>query len=142
MSSHAFLPFVFFILLSLTSIQGQSTPQPCYTPTLLPSDTTSLWIGDGDFQADTVLIIGEGGPKSSLDFATKGRAYWEYLPNQKAYYFAVVHQANTLNASMMSCPDFTVENAHYEVQQTIEIIRRAVQYFRDRGKFVVLCGHS
>lgn len=123
-------------------IQAQSANQDCYQPTQLPRDTSLLWIGDGAFSSDTVLIIGEGGPKYCLDFAAKGRAYWEYLPNHKDYYFAVVQQANTLNHKVLTCPDFTVQDAQYEVQQTIEIIRRAVQYFQDRGKFVVVCGHS
>jgi len=57
-----------------------------YSPTLLPVDTTSLWLGDGDASKDTVLIILEGGPKTHLDYEVEGRTSWEYLPDFKNYY--------------------------------------------------------
>ncbi len=113
-----------------------------YVPTILPKDTTQLWVSSGDKSKDTVLIVGEGGPKHSLDFESTGRVYWEYLPNNLEYYYAVVHQSSTYNKSIFSAKDFTVEDAMVEVDVTSEIMYRAMKYFKDRGKYVVVFGHS
>lgn len=113
-----------------------------YSPTVFPKDTTQLWIGDGDLSKDTVFIIGEGGPKRHLDFEASGRAYWEYLPNQENYYFVVLHQSSTYNKSIFGATDFTLADAEKEVDNTSEILYRAIQYFKNRNKHVVVFGHS
>lgn len=113
-----------------------------YSRTVFPQDTTELWIGDGDLSKDTVLIVGEGGPKNNLDFASNGRVYWEYLPNQSDYYIAVVHQSSSYNSSIFDSEDFTMEDAYHEVDNTSEMLHRAIKYFKDRNKYVVVFGHS
>ena len=62
-------------------------------------------------ERDTVLIVGEGGPKNNLDFESNGRVYWEYLPNQKNYYIAVIHQSSTYNKSIFGATDFLLSDA-------------------------------
>ena len=113
-----------------------------YHPTILPDDTTQLWVSSGELSSDTVLIVGEGGPKFCLDFEASGRVYWEYLPGHNKYLFAVVHQSSTLNRSILGAADFTVEDAMQEVDNTSEILYRTIKYFKDRGKYVVVFGHS
>ena len=125
-------------------VEETSISQPLnrYQATSLSVDTTQLWIGDGDISSDTVLVIGEGGPKHFLDFESAGRVYWEYLPHHTHYYFAVVHQANTYNRTLFDAEDFTLEDAKKEVDNTSEMLYRTIQYFKDRGKYVVVLGHS
>ena len=113
-----------------------------YQATIFPKDTSRLWIGDGNINLDTVLIVGEGGPKRYLDFESNGRVYWEYLSNQDHYYLAVVHQSSTYNSTIFSATDFTLEDALNEVDNTSEILFIAIKYFKDRGKYVVVIGHS
>lgn len=113
-----------------------------YRPTVLDQDTTTLWIGSGDISVDTVLIVGEGGPKNNLDFEANGRVYWEYLPNQQNYYFAVIHQSSTYNKSILGADNFTIADATFEVNISSEIMYRTIKYFKDRGKYVVVFGHS
>ncbi|MEM6722400.1 MAG: hypothetical protein AAF598_00105 [Bacteroidota bacterium] len=113
-----------------------------YVPTRLPADTTQLFIGDGDLALDTVFVIGEGGPKSSLDFEAKGRVYWEYMNRQSNYYFAVVHQASSLNPSIFTGRNFGESEALYEAKIATEILHRTISYFKTRGKYVIVTGHS
>lgn len=142
------LPFCCLVLLSIANpIHAQNSinkevDSPTYRPTVLPKDTCQLWIGDGDIDADTVLIVGEGGPKRHLDFEASGRVYWEYLPGHERYYIAVVHQSSTYNPSIFGATDFSLEDAFHEVDNTSEMLYRAIQYFKDRNKYVVVLGHS
>lgn len=140
-----------FVFLVLTSLQGQQNNlKPIvnemdshqYIPTIFPGDTSQLWIGDGDINKDTVLIVGEGGPKRHLDFEANGRVYWGYLPGHDQYYIAVVHQASTYNPTIFGAIDFTLEDAFKEVDNTSEMLYRAIKYFKDRNKYVVVLGHS
>lgn len=124
--------------LGFTQMMDKST----YHPTILPEDTTRLWISSGDVLSDTVLIIGEGGPKYCLDFEASGRVYWEYLPNHRKYLFAVIHQSSTINKSILAAPEFTLEDAVREVDISSEIMYRSIKYFKDRGKYVAVFGHS
>ncbi|MEO1436608.1 MAG: hypothetical protein AAFV80_13805 [Bacteroidota bacterium] len=113
-----------------------------YAPTRLPADTTLLFIGDGNLDLDTVFVIGEGGPKSRLSFESSGRVYWEYLQRQSNFYFAVIHQSSTLNQKIFTAPNFGEKEALHEAQIAAEILHRTIQYFKTRGKYVVVTGHS
>lgn len=113
-----------------------------YTAIKFPKDTTKLWVSSGDPSKDTVLIIGEGGPKNFLDFEANGRVYWEYLPGYENYQFVVVHQASTYNKTIFDAGDFTVNDAEKEVDNSSEMLYRTIKYFKDRNKYVVVFGHS
>jgi len=139
-----FISFVFIIIRCTENASPDVTPDNVegYIKTLLPKDTTQLWIASGDLSKDTVILVGEGGPKSNLDFQSNGRVYWEYLPNNKNYYYVVVHQSSTYNKSILDATNFTVQDAEAEVDNTSEILYRAIKYFKDRDKYVVVFGHS
>ena len=113
-----------------------------YQPTVFPKDTTKLWLSNGLKERDTVLIVGEGGPKNNLDFDSTGRIYWEYLPNFKNYYTVVIHQSTTYNKTIFGATDFSLNEAKNEVDNTSEILHRTIKYFKDRSKYVVVFGHS
>ena len=132
--------------------QQQSTPSEertiakeelNYQPTVLAKDTTQLWIGEGDINSDTVLIIAEGGPHNQLYFDFSGRTVWSDLPNFFNYYRAHVHQANTLNPTIYHWKHaFTQEMAELEVNNEVEILARTIKYFKDRNKKVIVAGTS
>ncbi|WP_299221105.1 hypothetical protein [uncultured Aquimarina sp.] len=114
-----------------------------YAPTVLSKDTTQLWIAEGSIEKDTVLILGDGGPKNQLDYEFNGKISMSYLPNFKNYYNVNLHQATTYNKEIFNWKDeFNLEMAEKETANTSEIMYRAIKYFKDRGKYVVVAGHS
>lgn len=114
-----------------------------YAPTIFPNDTTQLWIGEGNMESDTVLLINEGGPSSQLDFEYNGKTQWSHLPNFFNYYRAHVHQIGTFNKEIFNFKnEFTRAMAEKEVDNNSEILYRAFQYFKDRNKTIIVIGHS
>ncbi len=113
-----------------------------YQSTTFPKDTTKLWLDDGDIAKDTVLIVGEGGPKNNLDFESNGRIYWEYLKTYNNYYTVVIHQSTSYNKTIFDAKDFDFEDAKVEGDNSSEILYRAIKYFKDRDKYVIVFGHS
>lgn len=114
-----------------------------YDKTKLPEDTTKLWLAEGDSTKQIVTIFLQGGPKDDLDYETRGKSSWRYLPDYKDYYSIHLHQANTLNTSMFTYDcKFTMDMARAEVDNTSEILYRAIKYFKDKGKTVWVMGHS
>lgn len=114
-----------------------------YAKTELPKDTTKLWVAEGDSTKQIVTIFLQGGPKDELDFEKRGKSSWRYLPDYKDYYSIHLHQANTLNKQIFlyDC-EFTMKMARAEVDNTSEILFRAIKYFKDQGKTVWVMGHS
>ncbi len=114
-----------------------------YQPTVLPKDTTDLWIGEGDINSDTVLIVIEGGPHNEIYFQTHGIDVWSSLPNYYSYYRAHIHQVNGFNKSIYNWKhEFTHEMAELEVNNETEALARTVQYFKDRNKKIIIAGTS
>ena len=112
-----------------------------YEPTVLPRDTTSLWMGEGDINSETVLLIAESGPKAQLTFDWRAKEVWSRLPNYFDYYRVHIHQATTLNNAIYDWKDsFTQEMAELEVNNGTEILARAVTYFKERNKKVIVVG--
>jgi len=114
-----------------------------YEPTVLPKDTTDLWIGEGDINSDTALIVIEGGPHNAIYFQTNGIDVWSALPDYYNYYRVHPHQVNGLNKSIYNWKhEFTSEMGELEVNNELEAIARTVKYFKDRNKKVILAGTS
>lgn len=114
-----------------------------YHPTVLPKDTTDLWIGEGDVNSDTALIVLEGGPHNAIYFLTNGVDVWSALPNYYNYYRVHSHQVNGLNKSIYNWKiEFTPEMGELEVNNELEALARTVKYFKDQKKKVILAGTS
>lgn len=114
-----------------------------YPETILPQDTTKLWVSEGDSAKEIITIFLQGGPKDELSFVTRGKTSWRYLPNFNDYYRVHLHQANTLNTDIFRYTgEFTMKMARKEVDNTSEILYRAIKYFKDRNKTVYVMGHS
>ncbi|MFK7907987.1 MAG: hypothetical protein AB8B69_22840 [Chitinophagales bacterium] len=116
---------------------------PSYPPTILPSDTSKLWVAAGNPEQEVVLILLQGGPKDYLGFVDKGKTSWRYLPNYEQYYRVHLHQANTYNPKIFEYNDsFTLKMAKTEVDNTSEMLYQTIKYFKDRQKTVYVLGHS
>jgi pimeloyl-ACP methyl ester carboxylesterase len=114
-----------------------------YSPTIFPQDTTKLWVADGNIENDIVTIFCQGGPKDVLSFAEKGKTSWRYLPNYNDYYRIYLHQANTYNPDIFRFDgEFTMKMAKREVDNSSEILYRAIKYYKNKGKIVWVFGHS
>ncbi|MBW1298484.1 hypothetical protein [Aquimarina litoralis] len=114
-----------------------------YAPTVFSKDTTELWLAEGSTASDTVLILGDGGPKNLLDYEFNGKIAMAYLPNFKNYYNVNLHQATTFNRDIFNWKyEFTLDMAKKETENTVEMMHRAIKYFKDRGKYVIVAGHS
>lgn len=133
------------IFISCKSIQPSngSNPDFSYPETILPNDTTKLWITEGDSTKQIVAIFLQGGPKDELNFEKNRKSPWRHLPNYKEYYSIHLHQSNTFNPKMFTYDcNFTMKMARAEVDKTSEILYRAIKYFKDQGKTVWVMGHS
>ncbi|MEL6811367.1 MAG: hypothetical protein AAFP76_08545 [Bacteroidota bacterium] len=114
-----------------------------YSPTTFPQDTTQLWIGEGAMDRDTVFIAADGGPKNQLDYDFNGKTQWTYVPGFKNYIFVNVHQSSTYNPEIFNwTKEFTLEDGIREVDNSSEMLYRAIKYFKDRNKYVIVVGHS
>ncbi len=114
-----------------------------YSPTTFTMDTTKLWMAEGNIENDTVLIMGDGGPKNQLDYAYNGKISWSYLNNFKNYYFVSLHQSTTYNPEIFNWKkSFDLEDGIKEIDNSTEMMYQAIKYFKDRGKYVVVIGHS
>lgn len=114
-----------------------------YPKMVFPKDSTKLWFGEGDPESDTVLIFCDGGPGTMISYDTDGKTQWRYIPNFNNYYRAFVHQSQTYNREVFNFKEeFSVADAKIEVDNTSEILYRAIKYFKDRKKRVVVIGHS
>lgn len=144
--------FIVFIALALGACKEQkqlsSTAQTtkierAYPETILPQDTSKLWVSAGDPAKDIVLILLQGGPKDQLGFAKHGRTTWRYLPDYDQYYRVHLHQATTYNTKIFEYEkEFSLDMAKLEVDNTSEMLYRAIQYFKSRNKTVYVMGHS
>lgn len=114
-----------------------------YPATTFPEDTTLLWLSEGPAAADTVLIIGEGGPHNALDFEWGGETVWSGLPDYKRFYRAHILQSTMLNKSIYeNTKGFSEEDGELEADNSTEILNRAIQYFKQRDKVVLVVGSS
>ncbi len=114
-----------------------------YSETLLPKDTTKLWVEDGNIESDTVLIVCQGGPSKNLTFIEKGRTSYRYIPNYSNYRIVYLHQAQTLNKEIFDYKEeFSLEMAEKEVDNTSEMLYRALDYFKAKGKTTIVIGTS
>lgn len=114
-----------------------------YMPTIFPKDTTSLWIGEGNINSDTVFIVGEGGPHNQLDFEWGGKTVWSVLPDFFSYYRVHIFQSTMINKDIYNWKqEFTEDMARKELDNSTEILARAIKYWKDRGKKVIVAGTS
>lgn len=133
------------LIVSCKTLEPKNNDNPnfSYPETILPKDNTKLWIAEGDSTKQIVTIFLQGGPKDELNFKKRKKSVWRYLPDYKNYYSIHLHQANTLNTKMFTYDcNFSMKMARKEVDNTSEILYRAIKHFKDKGKIVYVIGHS
>ncbi len=135
---------LFSIILACTNPQNTDNHSvENYPPTLFPSDTSQLWIADGNLSSDTAVIICQGGPDKDLTMELYGRTSYRYLPGYNNYSIAYLHQAQTYNKEIFNYQkDFSPEMAQKEVANTTEMLHRAISYFKKRHKYTIVIGKS
>lgn len=116
-------------------------PLSTYLPTVLSSDTTNLFVVDGDVANDTVWLFVQGGPMP--DISAYHPRPLSLLPNYEKLLKVDVLQSQMINRSILSAdiPLTEIQNL-YEHNVSAEMLHRTVEYFKDRGKFVFVIGHS
>ena len=135
------LIMICFCLFSIVACTAQ--PGDNYVPTQLPKDTTTLWYTPDEAYRDMILISCPGGPDSILEFRSRDESRYRYLPNYDDYTVISMYQAQSFNRSMYYYEDlFTFEDAAYEVEISVEMLHRAIEYFIQRGKRVYVVGAS
>ena len=133
------------VIVSCKSVEPSNNNNPdfSYPETILPEDDTKLWLADGDESNQIVTIFLQGGPSDELNFEKRKKTVWRYLPDYNNYYRIHLHQANTVNTTMFTYDcNFSMKMARREVENTSEILYRAIKYFKDKGKTVWVIGHS
>jgi|GEM_PF-1524033 len=119
-----------------TDITGQVIENPEYEPTQLSEDTTELFDERGNKESDTVWIYEQGGPHENF-----GRIAMDNLPNHNNYHKILVQQAQIYNSSLYHT---TLSNNELmsELDISVEMLHRVINYFKSRGKTLIVIGHS
>ena len=131
----------------LTSGCSNDDNQPTITPeepavaiTEIADDIKELIYFQGDEKAATVLIAVPGGP--STVFATD--VVDEFFPvlNPKNILTVTVHQAQTLDSTIVKSADITLEQAVNYNAETIDMLDKVTSYFKNQGRAVYVLGFS
>lgn len=135
--------FSLTLLLGISQFYSSKEEPGTYERTIIPADTTALWLTPDTEIRDIVIIDCPGGPDSILELRPRDRSRYRYLPNYDQMSIVSMYQAQSYNRSMYHYEkEFTLEDAQYEVAATVEMLKRAVTYFKSRGKKVYVAGAS
>ncbi|MCB0703842.1 MAG: hypothetical protein KDC34_00970 [Saprospiraceae bacterium] len=121
------------------------SPKPLlpFQATILPADTSSLWINHGNLDSDTVIINCQDGPTATLKFAAFGRSNLAFLPGYERYTSVYLHQAQTFNPSLYNYEsDFSLDLAKLETEKSIAMLDLAIRYYKSRNKTVIVIGST
>ncbi len=116
---------------------GEQLP---YQATVLPKDTTQLFVSEGKTNSQMVFIFVQGGPLPTLGIYGN-----DPLLNFGSDDFLRVHvkESQIINPTILAAkPKMTAAQAVAEHQLSAEILHRTVKYFKGRGKTVYVVGHS
>ena len=115
-----------------------------YVLTELSASTTDLYhvVEQGHAGSDTVWLVQQGGPISTLDPKAEDVAsYWTDLAEKPMV--VNVHQIQTYNPRLFDRTDFeAVQQVQAETDLSVEIMHRVIRHFKDQGKKVVVFSHS
>lgn len=117
-------------------------PPSSYKPTIIPSDTASLFEHRGNLKKQVVFVFLQGGPDPFLSIDNR-RDPFSALPERDDILRVYPYQAQMLNHTIFSPhSEISKKAAIYENKQSAEILNRVILYFKARGKKVYVFTHS
>ncbi|UXH79235.1 alpha/beta fold hydrolase [Roseateles amylovorans] len=124
----------------LIEIVNPSDVPPYQGPvTELPPDVTRLYALSGNASSSTVVLFLQGGP---VDFLVPEEGLDDLHPVLTEHTLVRVHQANTLNPSIVANPDLSYARAIRENEVSVEILNRVIRHFAAQGRRVQVVSHS
>ncbi len=106
----------------------------------ISEEIKSLIYFKGDENASTVLINVQSGPDTKLSTLEVDDFFETF--NIKDILVANVHQAQTLNPSILEKSDITLNQAINFNTESIETLYKVIQYFKNQGRTVYVVGIS
>ncbi len=94
----------------------------------------------GDQNAPIVLINAQGGPDTELSTGEVDEIFQIF--NTTNLLAVNVHQAQTLNPSILDGTDITLDQAVSYNAESVETLYKVVKYFKDQGRTVYVLGIS
>lgn len=125
----------------ITFMELWTTPKATYVPTVLPKDTTALFLAEGSWDSDIAFVFVQGGPMP--DISAYHPRPLSLLPNQDKILRIEMLESQMINQTVLSAfPHLTEKQCLYEHNQNSEILLRTIKYLKNRGKTVYVLGHS
>ncbi|WP_299438551.1 hypothetical protein [uncultured Aquimarina sp.] len=135
------LMLIIFSSICLSSCSNDDeNANPPVTITEISQDIKNLIYFRGDEKASTVLINAQAGPSTELaedivDFIVGTFNTTDILTVN-------VHQAQTLDPSILEGDDITLNQAVNFNNETVETLSQVINYFKDQGRTVYVVGLS
>ncbi|WP_298475564.1 hypothetical protein [uncultured Maribacter sp.] len=141
-SNYYSIPFI--ILITILSIFiascSKNDDQPPVVITKISEDIKELIYFQGDEKASTVLINVQEGPDTKLDASIVDLIFNN--TNATDLLVANVHQAQTLDSTIVKGNDITLEQAITYSAKSIETLDQVLSYFKGQGRTVYVFGNS
>ena len=119
---------------------GFLSPKP-YAKTLIPNDTTKLFVAKGNWENDIAFVFEQGGPDIDLQINLKDALH--LMPNADNLLKIYPIQSQILNPDLLiTDPVLTAEQSSAENEISAEILSRTIYYLKKKGKKVFVIGHS
>ncbi|MRH99512.1 hypothetical protein GH721_03105 [Kriegella sp. EG-1] len=126
-----------FLLFSCTNDDNQT---PIADKAIISQEIKDLIYLKGDESASTVLINVPGGPSTKLNTEIADLIYG--LFNTTDILNVTVHQAQTLDSTIVKVDDITLNEAININKESINILHQVVSYFKNQGRTVYILGFS
>lgn len=137
---HLIKPTLITLLLVFVSSCSRSDDQPSEPMTGISEEIKDLIYFKGDENASKVLINVQGGPGKKLSTQEVDDFFESY---ESLNILAVnVHQAQTLDSSIVKGDDITFDQAVRFNTESLETLSKVIAYFKGQGRTVYVLGIS
>jgi len=139
------MPCVFFAIVASSCSNDDNQPpvkeeEPTVAITEITEDIKELIYFQGDEKAATVLVTVPGGP--STEFATDVVDKLFPILSPKEILTVTVHQAQTLDSTIVKGADITLDQAVGFNTESIEMLDKVTSFFKAQGRTVYVLGVS
>lgn len=116
-------------------------PQQAYSTTMLPKDSTDLFVVKGDMELDTAFVFLQGGPLLELSDEYYDPFY--LMPNYEEMLRIYPLQSQMLNPHLIGPGHrLTKVQADEERMVSVEGFHQTISYLKNKGKMVFVIAHS